>query len=180
MRKLIMKIFVTCVFSISFVLMGTVVGLSKIPALKIGTFDSRALALAYWRSDEGMKELQGLHEEMRKAKQAGDEKRIKELEIEGPGKQVRLHQQVFSTGTVTDVVKKIQTELPLVAKEAGVSLIVSKWQIAYKDTSIEYVDVTLPLVKLFNPDEKIMKMVEQIMKTDPVPIEELSMDPNSD
>ena len=47
--------------------------------LKVGTFDSRAVALAYWRSAEGMHKTGALHLEMKEAKERGDEERVKEL-----------------------------------------------------------------------------------------------------
>ncbi len=53
-------------------------------------------------------------------------------------------------------------------------LIVSKWEVLYSDPSVEYVDVTLPLVKKFGADEKVLKMVEELMKHDPIPMDELA------
>jgi hypothetical protein len=144
---------------------------------KVGTFDSRAVALAYWRSGPGMEKLEGLHREMEEAKAAGDEKRVQELEVEGPGLQVRMHQQVFSTGTVSDIIRKVEAEIPAIAESAGVSMIVSKWEIAYRDPGVEYVDVTPQLVDLFHPDDEIRKMIKKMEKQKPVPIDELSMDP---
>ncbi len=145
--------------------------------LRIGTFDSRAVALAHWRSEEGMKKLNGLHEEMAKAKAAGDETRVAELEVEGPGLQVRPHQQVFSTGTISDVLRKIESDLPAIAEQAGVSLLVSKWEVAYQGADVECVDVTRALVDLFSPSEEILAMLEDMDEQPPVPIDELPMDP---
>jgi hypothetical protein len=64
---------------------------------RIGVFDSRAVALAYYRSDEGMQASRDRYDAYAKAKASNDEARIKELEQEGPWMQVRMHQQVFST-----------------------------------------------------------------------------------
>lgn len=169
---------IPCVAALSFALTGVAISQPKPPPLRVGTFESRAIALAFWRSEEGMKQINGIREKYEKAKAAKDEKRMKQLEIEGPGLQVRMHQQVFSTGSVTDIIEKMKTALPPIAKEAGVSLIVSKWQIAYKDPSVEYVDVTPQLAKLFNPSDEVMKMIEDLRKKEPVPIEKLSMGPN--
>jgi hypothetical protein len=146
--------------------------------LRIGTYDSRAVAFAYWRSEEGMKQLNGLKAEMAEAKAAGDEKRVAELEKEGPGLQVRLHQQVFSTGCISDVLRKIEAELPAIAEQAGVSLLVSKWEIAFKGADVECVDVTRTLVDLFSPNEEVLEMLPEIAKVQPVPIDELPMDPD--
>jgi Skp family chaperone for outer membrane proteins len=145
---------------------------------RIGVFDSRAIAIAYWRSDEGMRQLRGLHEEYAKAKAANDEKRVKELEQEGPWQQVRMHQQAFSTATVATILGQVSDKLPGVAKQAGVSAIVSKWEVPYKDASIETVDVTLPIVRLFNQDEQMLKMISQIQAQPPIPFEKLPLDPN--
>jgi Skp family chaperone for outer membrane proteins len=145
---------------------------------KIGVFDSRAVALAYWRSDVGMRELRALHEEYAKAKAANDETRIKELEQEGPWRQVRMHQQVFSTATAATILEKVSDKLPGVAKEAGVSAIVSKWEVPYKDASIETVDVTLSIVRLFNQDPQTLKMIQEMSAQPPIPFEKLPLDPN--
>jgi len=144
---------------------------------RIGVFDSRAIAIAYWRSDEGMQQLRALHDEYAKAKAANDEKRANELEQEGPWQQVRMHQQAFSTATVATILEKVSDKLPGVAKEAGVSAIVSKWEVPYKDASIETVDVTLPIVRLLNRDEQMLKMVAQIQAQPPIPFEKLPLDP---
>jgi len=150
----------------------------KAQELRVGTFDSRSVALAFWRSPEGMEILNGLHKEMAKVKEEGDEKRIAELEVEGPGLQVRLHQQVFSTGSVTDVIERIEKKLPKIAKEAGVAIIVPKWNVAWQGGAVEVVDLTDQLVRCFNPSEQILMMIGQMGDQKPVPIEELSMDPN--
>ncbi len=144
---------------------------------KIGVFDSRAVALAYWRSADGMRELNALHEEYAKAKSANDEKRIKELEQEGPWRQVRMHQQVFSTATAATIVAKVSDKLPAIAQQAGVSAIVSKWEVPYKDASVETVDVTMAMVKLFVPDAQTSKIIEQMSAQPPIPFEKLGLDP---
>lgn len=98
----------------------------------------------------------------------------------GPGLEIRAHLQTYSTGSVTNLIekmKKMKTALPRVAKEAGVSVIISKWQIAYEDPSVEYVDVTPNLVKLFNPSDEMLKIIESLCKSKPFPIEKMSMAP---
>ena len=169
---------ILCAAALSFALTGVAISQPKPQPLRIGTFDSRAIALTFWHSEEGMKQTNGIREKYEKAKAAKDEKRMKQLEIEGPGLQVRMHQQVFSTGSVTDIIEKITTRLPAIAKEAGVSLVVSRWHVAYEDPSVEYVDVTPQLVKLFNPSDETLKAIEDLRKKEPVPLEKLSLDPN--
>jgi hypothetical protein len=47
--------------------------------LKVGTFDSRALAMAHYRSEAFIHQMEEMRAEYTKAKEAGDEKRVKEL-----------------------------------------------------------------------------------------------------
>jgi hypothetical protein len=138
------------------------------PALRVGTYDSRAIAVAYARSDAFRQWYGKLAAERDKAKAAGDERRVKELEAEGNAQQERFHQQGFGIASVVGLMESIRQEIPGVAKEAGVLLIVSKWEVMYRDPSVEYVDVTMPLVRKFGADSKVLKMVEQLMKQEPV------------
>ncbi len=142
--------------------------------LRVGTFDSRAIAAAYLRS-EPVKQLVNIHfEKLNKAKEEGDEKLVKELEALGQAYQQVQHQQGFSIASVADILEKVKAELPKIAEDAGVDIIVSKWEVVYRNPSIEIVDVTSHLVKLFNPDERTLKMItEDLPKQAPVPLVEL-------
>ena len=148
------------------------------PAFRVGIFDSRAVALAYGNSAERAQYIQGLLAEREKAKAAHDDSRVKEVEQEGQWSQVRAHQQVFSTAPVTTILAKIQDKLPAIAAQAGVALIVSKWEVPFKDGTVETVDVTLPIVKLFNPSDRVLKWVDQLKDKEPIAFEKLPLDPN--
>ena len=145
--------------------------------LRIGVFDSRAVALAYGNSDEFRRIVHGMHADYDTAKAANNDSRAQELETEGQWAQVRLHQQTFSTGPVGGILAKVRDKLPAIAGEAGVSLIVSKWEVQFQTTAVETVDVTLPIVKLFNPSERVLAWVAQMKTQDPVPFEKLPLDP---
>ena len=149
----------------------------KRPALRIGVFDSRAVALAYGHCDEFKRSVRNMRTELEKAKADKNEKRVKELEQEGPWTQVRLHQQVFSTGPVSGILASVKDKLPQIAAQAGVTIIVSKWEVQFRDATVETVDVTLPIVKLFNPDERVLQWIEQMKSQPPIAFEELSLDP---
>ena len=114
----------------------------------------------------------------KKLKRKVYEAELAELEIELPGLQVRLHQQVFSSGSVTDVIERIEGRLPDIAEEAGVAIIVPQWNVAWQGKAVEVVDVTDRLVACFDPSEEILAVIGQMDKKKPVPIEELSMDPS--
>ena len=114
-----------------------------------------------------------LRTEYEKAKAAGDEKRVKELEAEGPAQQELMHKQGFSTWPVDNILEKINGKIPEIAKQANVAVIVSKWDIVYQRSGVEFVDVTDLMVKPFDPDEDTLTGVKEIQMQDPVPLEEL-------
>lgn len=145
--------------------------------VRIGTFDSRCVAVAYGRSAGFMEYLNGLRSELAKAREEGNEARVKEIERLGPTSQVIMHQQVFSTGSVRNIMDKIKEKLPTIAQKKNLRLVVSKWEFFYHDDAIEMVDITDDLVSLFEPDAQTLKLVEEVKGDDPVPMEQMSIDP---
>jgi hypothetical protein len=89
-----------------------------------------------------------------------------------------MRQRVFSTAGVGDLLAKVADRLPGVARKAGVVLIVSKWEMPCRDPAVQAVDVTLPLVRLFQPDEATLKVLGELAKQAPVPLDELPLDAN--
>jgi hypothetical protein len=147
------------------------------PPLRIGVFDSRAVALAYRNSDEFKNSIARMYADLQAAKAAKDENRVKELEQELPWEQVRAHQQVFSTGPVGEIVAKVKDQLPAIAAQAGVSLIVSKWEVQFHNPKVELVDVTAPLAMLFHPSAQVLQWMNEMKAKDPIPFSELPLDP---
>ncbi len=140
---------------------------------KIGTFDSRAIAIAYYRSNEMRKQFKQMKQELADAKRAGNEKRVDQLTQKGPALQKMMHQQGFSTYPVDDILKPHQEKIATIANKSNLSLIVSKWSIVHLRKKTPTVDITLELVKLFDPSEETLKWIEQARKKAPVPIEDV-------
>jgi len=141
--------------------------------LRVGTFDSRAVAIAHVRSAEFARHLKALRAKYEKAKAAGDEKRVKELEAQGPAGQEMVHKQGFGTWPVDNILDKIKGKIPKIAKQADVDVIVSKWDVVYQRPGVEFVDVTDLMVQPFDPDESTLKVIQEVLKRAPVPLEEL-------
>ena len=141
--------------------------------VRVGTFDSRAMAIAYYNTEAHASYIKGLKAEHAKAVAAGDKERVKELEAEGEASQELAHKQGFSTWPVDNILETIKGKLPEIAKQADVDVIVSKWNIAYQRPGVEFIDVTDVMVKLINPDEQALEIIEQLKKQDPVSLEEL-------
>ncbi len=146
--------------------------------IRIGTYDSRFVALAFYRADnmKRMRDFMGnLNLELQKAKQANDEKKLNELLAKGPAFQNLAHQQVFGNLSIPNAMETIKDRLPAIAKKMGVTLIASKWEIQYSSPEIETVDLTLQLVDLFNIDDATRKGIEEGLKQnqEPIPAEQL-------
>jgi hypothetical protein len=145
--------------------------------MRVGIFDSRVVALAcyrkFLRSPEFTAAMNKLKKEHEAAKAAGQQDKAKELEAQGKAGQEHSHSQVFGSATIDDVLAKIKDQLPEIAKQAGVDLIVSKWNIAYQSPDAKFIDVTEPMAKLFQPDEQTWKMLRDLPKHPPVSEEEL-------
>jgi hypothetical protein len=140
------------------------------PKVRIGVFDSRFVALAYYNSDEHRRFMQDLMSQLQAAKAANDTAKITDLEFRGPALQNLMHYQVFSNASIPNVMQKLAPDLPRIAADAGVSVIVSKWDVAFQGANVEYVDVTDALVARFNPDDKVRKWIADGKTKDPIPL----------
>lgn len=145
------------------------------PAIRIGVYDSRAVGLAYGRSPAVAKEFADLKAKHRKAKDSGDEAARKELEKQGEGRQIRLHLQVFSVAPVPEAIESISKQLPDLAHRQHVVAITSGAD--YHAPGVEVVDVTAEIVKLFEPSPETLKVIEEMKKQKPLPIEEVARIP---
>lgn len=143
------------------------------PTAVVGTFDSRAIAVAYVRSNRFDKRMKQLQASLEKAMKSGDQKSIALLKAEGPKIQAKIHKQGFGTASVEGILDLVRHKLPPLAKETGVELIVSKWVMTYTDPKAEFVDITDELAALFNPDEATLKVIEELVATEPISDEEL-------
>jgi hypothetical protein len=142
--------------------------------VRVGVFDSRAVAIAYAPCDihsAHIRDLKARHEE---AKESGNQKKIKQIEREAQAGQALLHRQGFSTGSVGNIMKHVKGRLAAVAQEANVDVIVSKWEMFYAGPSVELVDITPQIVELFDPSERTLKFVEQLNDHEPLPIEKFT------
>jgi hypothetical protein len=143
--------------------------------IRMGVFDSRMVALAYYNSDGHRRFMQDLMAQLKAAKAGNDAAKIAELEFRGPALQSLMHYQVFSNASIPNVMEKLTPELPKIAADARVSLIVSKWDVAFHDPNVEYVDVTDALVGRFTPNERVQKWIAEGGAKDPIPLLEAVM-----
>jgi len=141
--------------------------------VRLGTFDSRALAVAWAASDAHDRELEDVREEHEAAKARGDAARVAAIDARMRAHQDELHKQGFGVWPVDDILEHVEPDLPRIAADARADVIVCKWDVVYRAPDVELIDVTRAMVAPFDPSERTLRMIEDLMARDPVPLEEL-------
>ncbi|MBN2024905.1 MAG: hypothetical protein JW809_19160 [Pirellulales bacterium] len=130
--------------------------------LRVGTYDSRAVAVAFAASATFNQELRQWKEERDKAEAAGDDKTLKQLEAKAVARQKQAHHQGFGAAPVDDIIEHIKDKLPAIAQQADVDVIVSKWAVAYCADGAKFVDVTDLMVEPFAPNERTQRIIRDL------------------
>lgn len=138
---------------------------------KVGVYDSRAIAFAYFYSPAVRAGREQLVKEAREAKAANDRAKAKALERRLSAAQRDVHLAIFSTAPATAAMSNLNDRLPALHRELGVSRFVSKWDAdALRGIPVaNRVDVTDHLVRQFiTPDGKQQKSLEKLKTTRPL------------
>lgn len=146
------------------------VGFSSRANVRIGTYDSRAIAIAFGNSSEGMQFVSTLRAEMMKAREARDDSLVRHIENKAGAYQKLNHLRAFSIGSVSEILQNHQAEVAVAAEEAGVQTIVSKFELIYRGMGVDTVDVTLALTRIFKPSEQVQKWISSVPNQKPLPM----------
>ena len=152
MKRILLSGFVLSVILAGSVLLGDAEKKEKTDKtlqIIIGTFDSRAVKLAYDTAA-----MAGL---------------MPAVDVPKP----MAFRQGFGKGDVSEYLDLIRDEIPRIAKEAGVNVIVSKWDIEYNDPNVKFVDVTEALIQPFKPTEERIKIIRDMMAKPPATEKEI-------
>jgi hypothetical protein len=147
-------------------------------ALVVGTFDSRVLATAYYRSAQFEKKMTETKKQRDDANAAGDKETADEITAHMPELQKQMHGQVFGNAPVDDILELIKDQLPKIAASANVDVIVSKWHVVYCPDTSSFVDVSFLLSEKFQPDEQTLEVMNQVFR-DPVVLSPEEVDEHS-
>ena len=141
---------------------------------RIGIYDSRVVAFGSFWSEAHQRALNGRMKAAKEAQAAGDTNRFIELKAAVKAEQKKVHLQVFSSAPVDDVLAGMKDRVQAIQKEAGVSQLVSKWdeKILAEHKNDEKVDVTDLFLRDFKLNERQRKIVVDMRKKPPVPLEE--------
>jgi hypothetical protein len=145
--------------------------------IRIGTYDNRAITLAYVASrfhSDLMAEKMAAH---KKAKDAGDQAKMKELEAWARQYQHQLHLQGFGRAPVDDLLELVKGKVAQLARDKKLAAVTMSCD--FTDEQVEVVDITEDLVMLFDPPEKegTLQTVRELRKTKPAKLTELPEDP---
>lgn len=141
--------------------------------LRVGVYDSRAIAVAWANSTEFADTMKPVEAEFRQAKAAKNDQRMKEIDEQMKSRQRRAHEQAFSTGSVAAIMDKVKDRLPDVARQADVQLIISKWELNHHAPGVELVEVTDKIVALFHVSERGLKWCQEIQQKAPLAPEKI-------
>jgi hypothetical protein len=148
---------------------------------RIGTYDSRVVAYAYFSSEAHLGQLRAEVKAAKDTKAAGDIQRSSQMGSALKAEQDQIHLQVFSTAPIDNVLAEIRERLPEIQKEAGVSVLISKWDKSSLDKHprAQTVDVTDALAREFKPGEKQLKVMADIKRQKPVPLDRMKTESGS-
>jgi hypothetical protein len=150
--------------TISSLLLALLAGM-PLPAqtVRVGTFHHGSIVVAFVRSrlfaDSVMNpKLQ----EMEKAKQSGDTKKVAELKAWGGAHQERVHEQLAGERPIDDIVAALAPAFPEIAKKANVALIAA--DLPYTGGNVETVDVTEQILDWLKSDDATRKIVHELQQ----------------
>jgi len=136
------------------------------PEIRVGTYDSRAVACAFYRSEAFNQRLEDLKARLKEARAAGNTKEVQRIKALPPQWQRLAHQQGFGDAPIPGIIERIADKLPKIQEKAGVDKIVDKRR--NRDLFAPRVDVTDAMVDLFNPTDETRKVISELIKHPPV------------
>ena len=139
--------------------------------LRIGVYDTRAVAVAYTHSEYAQAPLRAKMEEHKAAQAAGNTAKIKELEDWGQTRQRQLHRKGFGRVPVTDLLVHVKDRLPEAAARAGVQAIASDCD--FHAPGVQIVDITDEIVRLYDPSPRVLSIVKDMKGKPPISLDEI-------
>ena len=150
-------------------------GASQARSTRIGVYDSRAVAYAWFWSKPVQQQMNEQFAAAKKAKEVGDTAKYNEYITAIRARQDQSHREVFSTAPASEALTVIKARIPEIEEQAGVTALVSKWD---DKTLKQYpnavrVDVTDRLVHEFiQPNEKQARTLAGMVTSRPLSLKE--------
>ncbi|MBN1422250.1 MAG: DUF4019 domain-containing protein [Planctomycetes bacterium] len=144
--------------------------------VRVGTYDSRSVALAWGRSKAGQEAVERAVADHKRAKEEGSEVRARDIEIRMEALQNLRHMQVFGNAPILDMIESMKDIVREEARKAGVDLVVRDIDIAYRAEGVECVDLTPALIGRCDPTDRTREIIRQMKDHPPLPLEVFPID----
>jgi hypothetical protein len=175
LTRVICSVFITSFFLFTGFSYTACFAQNTVSKIKIGTYDSRVVFIAYVNSDYFIQQNSKWHEEGEMIMQSNDTVKKIEAFYKVMTEEYLMHQRGFSNGSTASVLALVKDKLPIIAKDTGVIGIISKWELTFVDPAVEIVDLTMQVARLYNPTGNFERTASEMAKMDPIPLEELFM-----
>ena len=144
----------------------------KAKTIRVGVYDNRAIALAYFGSDYN--QFLEKRAEFQEAVAAEDSVLVQELNSWVERFQRQMHFQGFCRAPVDDLLLLVEDKIPGVVERMGVDLIT--WSPDYLGAGVETIDITDELVALFNPTQAKLQEIRSLKDSEPVALADIDHD----
>lgn len=141
--------------------------------IRIGVYESRAIAVA-WAASR-FNPVEAKMKEYQVAKDSNDTEKIAELEAWGPAHQRMLHFQGFGRVPVGELLLPVRNQIKQLMADQNLAALAM--QCDEVGDNVQLVDVTMDLVKLYDPSEKTVAWVKQMRDQQPLTLLELADQP---
>jgi hypothetical protein len=134
----------------------------------VGTFDSRAVMMAYSHAVRA-----GRMPSIEAAETSDPNATPQQIKQRSIDRRRREFRQGFGMGDVSEYLDLIRDQIPKIAQKTGVDIIVSKWDIEYYDPKVKFLDVTEVLIQPFEPSKERLKIIQDVRKAPPASDKEI-------
>jgi hypothetical protein len=105
---------------------------------------------------------------MKTAKEKNDTIEIANIDKEMNLRQRMMHEQGFGKGSVSYIMDEIKDKMSELAKNEGLNIIVSKWELNFNSTDGEIIDISEKVANLFEPTKDMRDIYQEFLKNEPV------------
>jgi hypothetical protein len=139
--------------------------------IRIGVFDSRAVAVAFYNSKfSNVQQIFGeIGKRMKAAQDSNNTEEITNIQEEAKMRQAFIHEQGFGKGSVSAIMEMMKDKIIELSNKENLNVLISRWELVFTSTNAEVIDVTDKITDLFEPDERIKTILQEMKKQEPIP-----------
>ncbi len=137
-------------------------------SVRIGVYDSRALAVAFAGSKAFEDELKPLMASYRSAESAGNKDEMAKADAKIKDIQARLHKQAFQGSAVDEIVATIPDALRSITEREHLQAIVAKSDKATLErySNAAQVDVSMELIEALHPNTRQLEIARKMLSAE--------------